>query len=160
VVATQTEFALASASQPYRWPPRVALRATCEKGTPHLSPSTRCTCGIYAAREPELLLGFLPPPIRRAATIITPAVMGYETVLALGLVSVWGEVVEGELGWRGEFAYPREILVPAAVKHYRRGSGKRVRVFDSADVAARLGDLYGVPARVARSFRPRALASA
>jgi hypothetical protein len=27
----------------------------------------------------------------------------------LGEVELWGEVVEGELGWRAAYAYPRRI---------------------------------------------------
>jgi hypothetical protein len=155
-------FELISANQDTRWPPGLALAATCDEGSPphpapHRPPALSCTCGIYAARDPHLLLGYLSPAIRRAATIITPAVMGYDTVMAVGLVSVWGDVIEGELGWRGQYAYPREILIPSAVKHYRR-RGRRFRVFDSTDLAKILGDLYDVPTRVARSFRPRTLA--
>jgi hypothetical protein len=149
-------FVLASANHPTRWPPGLALEAGCQEGD-HAPPASGCGCGVYAARAPELVLRYFSPAVTRAATIITPAILGYDTVLAVGLVSMWGKVVEADLGWRGRYAYPRELLVPAAVKHYRRGPGTRFDVFDSTDLASALGELYGVPAGVTPSVRPREL---
>lgn len=153
---TRDGFVLTSTNRATRWAPGFALESSCERAG-HRTPTTRCTCGIYAAREPGLVASFLPPAIRSAATIVTPAILGYDTVVAVGLVSLWGDVIEGELGWRGRFAYPKELYVQAAVKHYRRGHGNHFEVFDSADLAAALGTLYGVPAQVTRSVRPAEL---
>ena len=33
----------------------------------------------------------------------------------IGRVALWGDVVEGPLGWRASHAYPIELLVPASV---------------------------------------------
>ncbi len=158
VLDTHDGFVLASTTTPTRWPARLALEATCPSGAPHPPPSPLCSCGIHAAKAPELVLSYFPPVVRSATTIIAPAILGYDTVMAVGLVSLWGDVVEGEHGWRSRLAYPRQVLVPSAVKHYRRGRGKRFEVFDSRDLAEALGELYGVPAHVTRSVRPRELA--
>jgi len=155
VLDTRDGFALASASNETRWPARLALEAECCAA--HEPPDARCSCGIYAAREPELVLGYFPPVISRAATIIAPAILGYDTVVVVGLVSLWGDVVEGERGWRGRYAYPRELCVPSAIRHYRRGRGTRFEFFDSGALADALAGLYAVPARVTSSVRPREL---
>jgi hypothetical protein len=152
-------FVLESATNATRWPPRFALEAACDDVEGHRPPLPTCRCGIYAARDPGLVVGYFPPAIRPARTIITPAILGYDTVVAVGLVSLWGEVVEAGHGWRGQFAYPKELHVPSAVKHYRRRHGKRFDVFDSSDLAAALSALYDVPASVTRSVRPAELAT-
>jgi hypothetical protein len=158
VVDTREGFVLSSASRGIAWPPGLALEAACPRGD-HDPPSERCSCGIYAAREPELVLSYFPPVVRSAVTIVSPAILGYDSVMAVGTVSLWGDVVESERGWRAQYAYPRELLVPSAVKHYRRGVGRRFQVFDSGAIAGSLGDLYGVPAGVTRTVRPGALAA-
>jgi hypothetical protein len=153
---TRDGLVLTSVNRPTRWAPGFALEASCERSG-HRTPTSGCSCGIYAARDPGLVSRFVPPAIRSASTIITPAILGYDTVIAVGLVSLWGEVVEAEFGWRARFAYPRELRVQAAVKHYRRGARGRCDVLDSHDLARALGELYGVPAHVARSVRPAEL---
>jgi hypothetical protein len=158
VIDTPDGFELASVNRTTRWPAGLALEATCSVDASHGTPVPECACGIYAARAPDLVVGCFPPVVRSAATIIAPAVLGYDTVVAVGLVSLWGDVIEGALGWRGQYAYPRELFVPSAVRHYRRGRGKRFEVFDSDKLAAALRDLYAVPVSVTRTVRPAELA--
>jgi hypothetical protein len=150
---TREGLVLTSVNRPTRWAPGFALESSCERAG-HRGPASACSCGIYAAREPSLVAGAVPPAIRAVSRIVTPAILGYDTVLAVGLVSLWGEVVEAEAGWRGRFAYPRELFVQAAARHYRRHSRASVDILDSDDLARALGELYAVPARVARSLRP------
>jgi hypothetical protein len=157
VLDTKDGFALNSATNDTRWPARLALEASCPSTGAHDSPSAACSCGIYAARQPELVLGYFPPVVSRAATIIAPAILGYDTVVVVGLVSLWGRVVEGERGWRGRYAYPRELFVPSAIRHYRRGRGTRFQVFDSRALADALAELYDVPAQVTSTVHPRQL---
>lgn len=55
------------------------------------------TCGVYAARKRELaesLLNELPP-------LVEP--------VAIGLVSLWGRVIENLDGWRAQYAYPYDL---------------------------------------------------
>jgi hypothetical protein len=89
----------------------------------HVAPEEDCTCGVYAADLEGLrpyLDGFEPllRPVQRV----------------LGRVSLWGDVLECERGWRGTLGYPEHLYVPAA---NRRQSA-------AADVALAL-TAYGVP---------------
>jgi hypothetical protein len=72
--------------------------AECRKGHAHAAPEADCSCGVYALREPEELTRYL---VGRD----DPWVVGR----VIGQVELWGDVVEGELGWRAAYAYPRRI---------------------------------------------------
>jgi hypothetical protein len=61
----------------------------------HEVPQTDCTCGVYAAKNLEHLRQF-----------------GYEGRGIHGEVYLWGTVVEHELGWRAQFAYPKSLILP------------------------------------------------
>jgi len=54
-----------------------------------------CTCGVYAAKNITHLRQF-----------------GYEGRGISGEVYLWGAVVEHELGWRAQFAYPKTLFLP------------------------------------------------
>jgi hypothetical protein len=58
-------------------------------------PQANCTCGVYAVKT---LHHF------RSA--------GYERYGIHGEVYLWGTVVEHELGWRAQFAYPKTLFLP------------------------------------------------
>jgi hypothetical protein len=88
-------------------------------------PVSRCSCGIYAATDPELAAEYL----YLYSEVHQPRVV----YRAIGLVSLWGSVVEGESGWRATFAYPKRILLPRS----QRGS-------DLEALRSGLSD-YGVP---------------
>jgi hypothetical protein len=53
-----------------------------------------CTCGVYAAKNIEHLRQ-----------------LGYEGRGIRGEVHLWGTVVEHELGWRAQFAYPKSLVL-------------------------------------------------
>ena len=84
------------------WRPREPVQARCGKpsllraGRSHPAPDPRCTCGIYARREPD-----------RSARV-TPS---YPVPPVIGTVSLWGRVIEHEEGWRGAFAYPSRLTL-------------------------------------------------
>jgi hypothetical protein len=59
------------------------------------APQTGCSCGIYASKNREHL--------RRT---------GYERFGICGDVYLWGSIVEHELGWRAQFAYPKSLVLP------------------------------------------------
>jgi hypothetical protein len=110
VVADGGYLWLESMLYPTRWSPRRAVEARCiphrrcyfcnpkeAEGFPtHRAPDADCECGIYAARSPETLAPYLDStyPGRTAVGSV------------LGQVRLWGTVVEGDRGWRGEYAYP------------------------------------------------------
>jgi len=58
-------------------------------------PHPECSCGVYAAKSIEHLRQF-----------------GYEGRGIHGEVYLWGNVVEHRLGWRAQFAYPKNLVLP------------------------------------------------
>lgn len=91
-----------------RWYPTRPLTARCNAGlgispvrraaavaVPHQAPQMSCTCGIYATKSRDQLpwIGF-----------------GLYGSLC-GEVYLWGTVVEHELGWRAQFAYPKSLTL-------------------------------------------------
>ncbi|HEX3455880.1 MAG TPA: hypothetical protein VHS03_14745 [Gaiellaceae bacterium] len=146
---------LASVSFPALWPRREHLTAECGRGfhngagpalrAEHPAPSIDCSCGIYAAGS-----------IDRAAQIADCATARFRDCLgrpvlgaALGLVSLWGTIVDCAQGWRGAYAYPASIYVlePAY-------SGRRLHVASAAELAVELRS-YGVPAAPLGCHSPR-----
>ena len=81
-----------------QWRPRQPLAAKCGAGTTHDAhepPHLGCTCGVYAAKDIEHLRQ-----------------LGYEGRGIRGEVHLWGTVVEHELGWRAQHAYPKSLVLP------------------------------------------------
>jgi hypothetical protein len=113
------------------WTPGVELTAGCNRvwtrirsrlswygDTVHDVPVSRCSCGIYAAQDPELAAEYL----YLYSEVQQPRVI----YRAIGLVSLWGSVVEGETGWRASHAYPQRLFLPRSerpsdVEAIRRG---------------------------------------
>lgn len=60
----------------------------------HDAPQENCTCGVYAAKSLAHLRTF-----------------GYTQYGIHGEVNLWGTVVEHELGWRAQFAYPKTLFL-------------------------------------------------
>ena len=87
-----------------RWPLDEPVRASCRRHVhvAHEAPSGSCECGIHAGRELAAWDHYL-------------AVGSEERVY--GRVLLWGSVLEGASGWRGELARPVEIVVPVAVEN-------------------------------------------
>lgn len=69
-----------------------------------------CSCGIYAFKNPLEALVYL---MRVRDRLLSMAVE-----LALGTVSLWGTVVECELGYRAQYAYPRHVYLPASLARF------------------------------------------
>ena len=92
-----------------RWKPSQLLAARCRASVvvgpiagraeavhdAHEPPQTNCTCGVYASKSLEQLL-----------------TTGYAKCGIHGEVYLWGTVVEHELGWRAQFAYPKSLFLP------------------------------------------------
>jgi hypothetical protein len=86
------------------WMPGQRLSAACrtlagraEDGLAvHDAPQMTCTCGVYAAKSLDCLraLGY----------------MGYGSIY--GELYLWGTVVEHQLGWRAQYAYPKNFTLP------------------------------------------------
>jgi hypothetical protein len=98
---SRDEARLMSVVRPAEWPVGEPTVAACPwVGFSHRPPGTGCRCGIHAARAVEEAAFHAELPSRR------------DDALAIGLVALWGNVVEGERGWRASSAYPSVLYVP------------------------------------------------
>lgn len=121
------------------WPVGAPFEARCEaqrlrlpRRPRHAAPSATCTCGVYGAPF-ELM--------RRKLAIDECLPPG--SLFVVGTVSLWGDVLECERGWRAQLAYPSRLFVP-------------LRFSGAAERAAGLQE-YGVPVEL---IETRSLADA
>jgi hypothetical protein len=91
------------------WLPRIRFEASCEdrpspfwqpygERAAHAAPESACECGVYAFKS------------RPDAELLAREKVDHD-VIALGRVSLWGHVLETEYGYRGEFAYPYDLVL-------------------------------------------------
>jgi hypothetical protein len=78
------------------WLPGRALTAKCRRGL-HEPPAEDCSCGVYAAKSYQHL---------------QKAVVGS---FVHGEVYLWGRMVEHDLGYRAQFAYPKSLVLPSNI---------------------------------------------
>lgn len=78
------------------WEPGRPLRASCATGA-HPAPEEGCDCGIYAAIDLDAL--------RRGGLCLSPG------GVVVGQVDLWGTVVSGVDGHRGQYALPRSLAL-------------------------------------------------
>ena len=102
------------------WPPGRPAVADCKKlyRVRHEAPDGLCECGIHAGKSLESWRHYLA--------------VGNDRVFGRALL--WGDLLEGELGWRAAAACPLELYVPATLE-------------DAEQVAQGLA-VYGVPVEV------------
>jgi hypothetical protein len=105
------------------WPPARAVVADCKKlyRARHEAPDPLCECGIHVAKSLDQWRHYLA--------------VGGDRVFGRALL--WGDRLEGELGWRGASSYPLALYVPATLD-------------DAAAIAEGLS-VYGVPVEIAGS---------
>lgn len=137
--AVGDEFAwLTSITRFSTWPHRRPAQARCSyaalheaggSGVPHAS----CSCGVYAVSDLDVLKEVADPTEGRHGHA------GGNPTVVVGTVAIWGRIVPGEWGWRGEQAYPKELWVVRETAP----SGE-----EALALAARLHSAYGVPAGV------------
>jgi hypothetical protein len=94
------------------WEPTIPLTALCTgvqrvrwrpwrvQANDHPAPTMGCRCGIYGVRT-----------VAAARPYIDCAPFPYRDDRVIGRVALWGDVVEGKLGWRASHAYPVELFV-------------------------------------------------
>jgi hypothetical protein len=126
------------------WEPAIPLAATCSQRhrprlrpwrlepSGHAPPQMDCHCGIYGVQSVIAARSYLERPdlLCRGERVI-------------GRVALWGDVVEGELGWRASRAYPIELFVPAPAV-VRSGLRRRAHM----DEILRALEEYRVPVDV------------
>jgi len=138
---------LASHVSPSVWEPCAEMVAVCDahrrdllrpwrsrQASGHAAPSPRCTCGLHAMGRIGFLATYLPQA-NRPYSWMRP--VGRQ---AIGLVSLWGQVIEGSRGWRASHAYPAELWLPGI-----DGNACAIPGLDA--IAVDLAD-YGVPVHV------------
>lgn len=126
------------------WPPQEELVAACNHlwerlplrrlwrgAASHETPSRRCTCGIHAAHDLETAANYL--------YLYDDVRQPHLRCRAIGRVSLWGSVVEGEHGWRASHAYPERILLPSTDR-----AGRPTAADAIADGLA----CYGIPIEI------------
>jgi hypothetical protein len=122
--ASGAEARLRSVVRAAPWPVGEPTVAECPGVTfAHRPPGPTCRCGIHAARAVEEAAFHAELPSRARQP------------LAIGLVALWGRVVEGEAGWRAEAAYPQSLHLPL-----RRPDDRELLEAIAWDLTA-----YGVP---------------
>jgi hypothetical protein len=108
------------------WEPRHELEAEClarprrrllhpwHREPPHEGPSRNCDCGIYAADTAE-----------RAGMYLDDRATPWSALnRVIGLVALWGNVVQCDTGWRASRAYPVRVFLPSY------GAGRRKDAFE------------------------------
>jgi hypothetical protein len=103
------------------WPPGRPAVADCKKlyRARHEAPDPLCECGIHVAKSLDQWRHYLA--------------VGDDRVFGRALL--WGDRLEGELGWRGVSSYPLALYVPATL--------------DDAGAIAEGLLVYGVPVEIA-----------
>lgn len=93
------------------WIPKTAHVAVCRPCTfgGHPMPQRGCTCGIYSLKEMSHVFW----TINRHSSSFASDPVGIlpDTPGVLGLVYLWGNIVEGEDGYRAEYAYPAKLFI-------------------------------------------------
>jgi hypothetical protein len=130
VVETPAGLQLCSVLYEDAWRPGRAFEARCARG--HAAPDLECGCGIHATRSAD-----------RASRYLLGREDGMVVLRVLGVVALWGVVLEGPGGWRSSHAYPVRLVVP--------------ELSCAEDVAWRLRR-YRVPIEIVHGRRPFELA--
>jgi hypothetical protein len=84
------------------WPYGTHARARCTRHRRHRAPAADCTCGLHGSKAIPLLKRTRGPSV-------------------IGRAALWGRVVEHELGYRAEFAYPQRLALLCPVCFWQRG---------------------------------------
>jgi hypothetical protein len=110
VTQTSRGVRLASPLFDHLWLPGEPAVASCLRHEDPFAPTfdahevatlAECSCGFHAARDPADALSYLHG--RDAPSTLCRV---------LGEVTLWGEVLQTEAGWRGTLAYPARLYVP------------------------------------------------
>jgi hypothetical protein len=92
-------------------PPDIALPAglswSWEPQPPHPAVDEECHCGIYAVDTPDLCADYGRPQVLSSVYDVVSGVSASERVLVE--LAMWGKVIPGTTGMRGQFAYPQKI---------------------------------------------------
>jgi hypothetical protein len=119
IVERDGAYLLSSLTRAASWEPGRPFIATCERKR-HEAPGARCSCGVYAAADPDEL-----------------ARLGRIAGAAIGQVSLWGRLVEHSRGFRAAAAYPTRIRL-VCVACLGEGHGEPAAVVERDASSARM----------------------
>lgn len=101
------------------WTPNVEFEAECQIGRSHKKvPWASCSCGLYSTKTLDQLRQ-----------------NNYHNTGAFGLVSIWGNIIDGGSGYRSQFAYPKVIYVSFL-------EWRKVKSLERYGVPVKLGNPY------------------
>lgn len=117
---TSGELRLQSIIYGKLWEPKTIHEAECraltnpDRDLPSLSkheaPEEGHNCGIYAVNTPEQVDRYYRDPTYRVRE-------GFMEIWRVrGIVALWGKIIEGDKGYRAQYAYPVRIEVPRYIK--------------------------------------------
>jgi hypothetical protein len=109
----------------------------------HEIPGRSCDCGIHASNEVGAAADYL--------YLYDDLHQPHLRYRAIGRVSLWGSVVEGEKGWRASRAYPERLFLPRTDR-YGRPTDVELILEGLAD--------YGVPIEIVDDDSQTAVADA
>lgn len=115
----ELDYRLCSVGKQAIWPPRKKIIAKCLalvsrqdsyvpyelSGYSHEVPDDSCSCGIYAMRTKTDLIKYLDGKHMNLADSNTGVIK------VIGRVSLYGETIEHENGYRAQYAYPYALMV-------------------------------------------------
>jgi hypothetical protein len=110
---TSGELRLQSIVYGKLWEPKVIVKASCRASITHEdheAPSADHKCGIYAVKTSEEAHRYYRDPTYKART------EWMEIWKVIGQVALWGKVIEGENGYRAQYAYPVKLMIPRILK--------------------------------------------
>lgn len=94
-----TEIELHSATRRFAWPKKEWAFAACAVASHSTPPAEKCSCGLYAAKTREQLVGM--------------SYHHYTTDdVVIGEVAMSGKVIPGTQGWRAQKARVQKVYVP------------------------------------------------
>ena len=114
IIGWRTWFAdwdglLYSPSMENLWPLGERFEAECYALVHHHGscPDSKCKCGIYAYKEP-LAAGYMYTMVEDNFALLCPG----GSYPVIGQVSLWGRIIEHDMGYRAQYAYPTMLRTP------------------------------------------------
>jgi hypothetical protein len=118
------------------WPPYQPLRGECSSEHEEV-PGESCSCGIYATASLIEAWSWLTWNFRVSSEV--------KWRTAVGLTYLWGDVLEYSMGYKAQYAYPKELWLPP--NSWRTDNDRR------DEVAREFSDGYGIPVTPIETWR-------
>jgi hypothetical protein len=127
---------LASTARPYIWPPFEEIEAICKcQECGHVrkhkggAPAVRCDCGIYGYKNSQ---------------VIASKYQKFPSTV-FGKVTLWEDVIEAPLGYRGKFGYPQSLMGAVCLLCKRLVPLEQTTLFILPGEMRKVGKKFGIP---------------